>query len=74
MGWIILIAVMLVIVGFISSLGNVPEKDPNASESGSEDSDEQMLEDWYESQKLDDDLEDWYTSQELDNDLDDWDR
>jgi uncharacterized protein YceK len=62
MGWIILIVVVvLVLGGFASIFGATPETDRSDPDRRARDSDDEML-------------EDWYTSQELDNDLDDWDR
>ena len=62
MGWIILIVVVvLVLGGFASIFGGEPESDRSDPDRQAGDSDDEML-------------EDWYTSQELENDLDDWDR
>jgi hypothetical protein len=62
MGWMILIAVVvLLLVGFARSSNSDPKTARSDSDERPEDGDDQML-------------EDWYTSQELDNDLDDWDQ
>ena len=62
MGWMILIAlVVLLLVGLAGS-------SKRESDIGRTDSDGQV------ENRDDEMLEDWYTSQELDNDLDDWDR
>jgi hypothetical protein len=62
MGWIILIAVIvLLLIGFVQGSNSEPKTDRSGSDERAEDRDDEML-------------EDWYTSQELDNDLDDWDR
>ena len=62
MGWMILIAVVvLLLIGFARGSNSEPTMDRSDSDERSENGDDQML-------------EDWYTSQELDNDLDDWDR
>jgi len=62
MGWIILTAiVVLFLIGLAGSFSSPSEADRGDSDERAEDRDDEML-------------EDWYTSQELDNDLDDWDR
>ena len=62
MGWIILIAVVvLLLIGFAQVSNSEPKTDRSDSDERAEDRDDEML-------------EDWYTNQELDNDLDDWDR
>ena len=62
MGWMILIAIIvLLFVGFAHGSISEPKTDRSDSDERSENGDDQML-------------EDWYTSQELDNDLDDWDQ
>ncbi len=61
MGWIILIAIVLVLMGIASIFSSGPETDRSDPDRRAEDRDDEML-------------EDWYTSQELDNDLDDWDQ
>lgn len=62
MGWVILIVVVVLLVAGLAR-GAASEQRGNRSDPGqrAESDDDQML-------------EDWYTSQELDNDLDDWDR
>jgi hypothetical protein len=62
MGWIILTAiVVLFLIGLAGSFSRESEAGRSDSDGRAEDRDDEML-------------EDWYTSQELDNDLDDWDR
>jgi len=62
MGWIFLIVVVVLVLGaFSSTFSSAPETDRSDPDRRAGDSDDEML-------------EDWYTSQELDNDLDDWDR
>ena len=62
MGWIILIAiVVLLFMGLAGSSKRESDIGPSDSDGEVENRDDEML-------------EDWYTSQELDNDLDDWDR
>ena len=62
MGWIILIAIIVILfMGIAHGFNSGSETDRSDSDTGPDESDDQML-------------EDWYTSQELDNDLDDWDR
>ena len=62
MGWVILIVfVVLLLMGFARIFGAEESTDRSDSDQQSTDGDDQML-------------EDWYSSQELDNDLDDWDR
>jgi hypothetical protein len=62
MGWLILIGfVFLLLMGFASIFGSEEKTSRSDSDQRSENDDDQML-------------EDWYTSQELDNDLDDWDQ
>jgi len=62
MGWIILTAVVvLFLMGLAGSFTSAPKADRSDPGDRAEDRDDEML-------------EDWYTSQELDNDLDDWDR
>ena len=62
MGWLILITIIfLLFMGFAFGPKSEPETDRSDSVEPPEDRDDEML-------------EDWYTSQELDNDLDDWDR
>jgi hypothetical protein len=62
MGWMILIAVVvLLLIGFARGFNSEATMNRSDSDERSENADDQML-------------EDWYTSQELDNDLDDWDR
>jgi hypothetical protein len=62
MGWMILIAVVvLLLIGFARGSNSEPEIVHSDSDQRPENGDDQML-------------EDWYTSQELDNDLDDWDQ
>ena len=62
MGWMILIAVLiLLLIGIARGSNSEPDTDRSDSDERSENGDDQML-------------EDWYASQELDNDLDDWDR
>jgi hypothetical protein len=62
MGWMILIAiVVLMLTGCARGSNSGPSMDRSDSDERSENGDDQML-------------EDWYASQELDNDLDDWDR
>jgi len=62
MGWMILIAVIvLFLIGVAGSFSSEPKADGSGPDGRGEDHDDEML-------------EDWYTSQELDNDLDDWDR
>ncbi len=62
MGWIILIVVVVLVLGAFSSIfSSAPETDRSDPDRQAGNSDDEML-------------EDWYTSQELDNDLDDWDR
>jgi len=61
-GWIILIAIIVILfMGIAHGSNSGSETDRSDSDTGPDESDDQML-------------EDWYTSQELDNDLDDWDR
>ena len=60
MGWIILIVVVvLVLGGFASIFGGAPETDRSDPGRRAGDSDDEMLEDWYTSQELDNDLDDW---------------
>jgi uncharacterized membrane protein len=62
MGWIILTAiVVLFVIGLAGSFSGQSEAARGDSDERAEDRDDEML-------------EDWYTSQELDNDLDDWDQ
>lgn len=62
MGWAILIVfIVLLLMGFARICGGEVKAIHSDSDQRSADNDDQML-------------EDWYTSQELDNDLDDWDR
>jgi hypothetical protein len=62
MGWIVLIVIALVLMGMISGLSSGEHKS-NTGETDekrpSEVDDDQMLEDWYASQELDNDLDDW---------------
>ena len=62
MGWILLIVVALVLLGMISGLSS-GEHQSNTSDSDekrpSAGDDDQMLEDWYTSQEIDNDLDDW---------------
>jgi hypothetical protein len=60
MGWIVLIVVVvLVLGGFASIFGGEPETDRSDPDRRAEDRDDEMLEDWYTSQELDNDLDDW---------------
>ena len=62
MGWIILmVVVVLLLVGFTRGSSTEAQTDSSDSDEREDRHDDEML-------------EDWYTSQELDNDLDDWDR
>ncbi len=62
MGWIILIVVVVLVLGaFASIFSSDPNTDRSDPDRRADERDDEML-------------EDWYTSQELDNDLDDWDR
>ncbi len=58
---ILIAIVFLLLMGFVRGLSSAPETDRGDSGERPEDSNDQLL-------------EDWYTSQQLDNDLDDWDR
>lgn len=60
MGWIILIAaVVLLFVGLARSAGSEHTGDRGDPEQRAVSDDDQMLEDWYASQELDNDLDDW---------------
>ena len=62
MGWIILIVIALVLLGMIAELSSGKHKsDTNGpgEERSSANDDDQMLEDWYTSQELDNNLDDW---------------
>lgn len=60
MGWIVLIVVVvLVLGGFASIFGSDPETNRSDPDRRAGDSDDEMLEDWYTSQELDNDLDDW---------------
>ncbi len=60
MGWIILIVVVvLVLGGFASIFSSEPETGRSDPDQRAADSDDEMLEDWYTSQELDNDLDDW---------------
>lgn len=62
MGWVILIIfVFLLLVGLSGGLGSECKGKRSNPNQQPENDDDQIL-------------EDWYTSQELDNDLDDWDQ
>ena len=61
MGWIVLVVVVLLVIGFARGTGSSQNGHRGDRDQRAENGDDQML-------------EDWYTSQELDNDLDDWDR
>ena len=62
MGWIILIAIALVLLGMIAELSSGKYKSDTNGSDGERlpvNDDDQMLEDWYASQELDNDLDDW---------------
>ena len=60
MGWIILIVVVVLVLGaFASIFSSEPETDRSDPDRRAEGSDDEMLEDWYTSQELDNDLDDW---------------
>ena len=62
MGWVILIiAVALLLTGLMRGFSGEQTGNRTDPDRHAENDDEQML-------------EDWYTSQELDNDLDEWDK
>ena len=58
--WIILIAVIvLLLMGFVSGLSSETDANRGDPDHRAEDRDDEMLEDWYTSQELDNDLDDW---------------
>ena len=60
MGWIILIVVVVLVLGAFSSIfGGESEANRSDPDRRAGDSDDEMLEDWYTSQELDNDLDDW---------------
>ena len=60
MGWVILIVVVVLVLGaFASIFSSEPETDRSDPDRRAGDSDDEMLEDWYTSQELDNDLDDW---------------
>ncbi len=60
MGWIILIVVVVLVLGAFSSIfGGESEANRSDPDRQAGDSDDEMLEDWYTSQELDNDLDDW---------------
>ncbi len=60
MGWLILIAVVvLLLIGFAQGSSNESRADRGDSDGRAKDRDDEMLEDWYTSQELDNDLDDW---------------
>ena len=60
MGWVILIVVVvLVLGGFASIFSGESETGRSDPDRRAGDSDDEMLEDWYASQELDNDLDDW---------------
>ena len=60
MGWMILIAIIvLFLIGLAGSFSSGPEAGRRDGDGRAGDRDDEMLEDWYVSQELDDDLDDW---------------
>ena len=60
MGWIILIVVVVLVLGaFASIFSSDPDTDRSDPDRRADERDDEMLEDWYSSQELDNDLDDW---------------
>ena len=60
MGWIILIVVVVLVLGaFASIFSSDSDTDRSDPDRRADERDDEMLEDWYTSQELDNDLDDW---------------